>query len=235
MYYLEIQRADSELLAGIRHWDNLKAAISDEMILVKDFTEEQIHSGLLRQIPGIKLYELKEQFLFLKGSLLPSKKMPSALLWSPIARALPIQLPKYNLNFFGIQEKVIIKLVPSDNIRTSFALLSKLENVEKSIVALPEIRLKSLQWAVLEKRALFLGTPLLPFKGITYWRLNNFLLPTGYEFELPLTSGIVADLLNRGKENWILVQNDNSCIVIPKNDFKQLSLSSFRLSIKQVF
>ncbi len=80
MFLLATSIENKEVLGAIRHWENLKVAYDEKTIWVKDFTQEQMESATLQQIPYITLYNEKANLLFKKGSLLPSLKMPSALL-----------------------------------------------------------------------------------------------------------------------------------------------------------
>lgn len=230
MYFLEIKKENKDFLGSIRHWDNLKIAFEADVLWVKDFLSEQINSPEIQQIPYKKVYELKENLLFEQGNLLPSKKLPSGLLWTPILRALPVSLPKFNHNFFGIDQKLEIKIKASEEIKEAYALLVNYDELKLYIETAPRYRLEPLQWVVLGKNALILGNPLLPIKGKTYWLDHNFLLPTGYNFEWFALAKTFQEELNLSKQNIILWNTNNSYSVIPKTTIKQLSISSFRLT-----
>lgn len=228
MYLLEIEKKHNQLLASIRHWENVKISFTESAIWLKDFTLEQINASDLQQIPHLIFYEVKDNLLFLRGSILPTKKMPSALLWSPIKRALPVELPNLNHNFFGIHEKIAIEIVKSEIEREAFALMTNIATAKEYIQNAPEVRLKSLHWTVLEDKILLLGTPLLPIKGTAFWKNDQAFLPTGYDFELPILFDVIANRINANGENIMLWQSDSSCVLIPKNSVKPLSISSFR-------
>ncbi|MBB4801935.1 hypothetical protein HNP37_001996 [Flavobacterium nitrogenifigens] len=230
MYFLEINKEHKEFLGAIRHWENLKVAFESDVIWVKDFSFAQISSPEMLQIPYTKLYELKENLLFEKDKLLPLKKLPSGLLWTPILRALPILLPKFNHNFFGINQKVKMTLKPSENTREAYALLVDCEELKTYIESAPKYRLEPLRWIVFDKKALIIGTPLLPLKGDTYWFENNFLMPSGYDFEWNALTKIMQKKLNPTEENIVLWNTDNTYFNIPIINFKPLSISSFRLT-----
>jgi len=230
MYFLEIKKEHKDFLGSIRHWDNLKTAFETDIIWIKDFSLEQINAAEIQQIPYKKVYELKEHLLFEKNSLLPSKKLPSGLLWTPILRALPVSLPKFNHNYFGIDQKLQISIKPSEAIKEAYALLVDYNELKLYIETAPKFRLEPLQWVVLDKSALILGNPLLPIKGNTYWLDHDFLLPTGYHFEWFALTKTIQEKLNPSGENLILWNLDNSYSTIPKTTIKQLSISSFRLT-----
>lgn len=230
MYFLEIKKEHKDFLGVIRHWDNLKAAFETDTIWIKDFSSEQINSAEILQIPYKVVYELKENLLFERDKLLPSKKLPSGLLWSPVLRVLPVSLPKFNHNYFGIDQKLEICLKASEDIKEAFALLVDYAELKLYIESVPKYRLEPLNWLVIDEKILILGTPLLPVKGSTYWIDNNFLIPTGYNFEWYALTKTLQKKLNPLQENLILWNRDNSYSVIPKETIKPLSISSFRLN-----
>ena len=233
MFYVELHKSHLDYLAPIRHWENLKLAFQGETVFIKDFTPLQINDVVLLQIPHLIVYELKEQLLFLRGKLVPTKKIPSALLWMPILNALPIEVPKYNMNYFGIHDKVDIQMVKSEVEQKPFGLITKLENVKGYIETLPKVRLQALKWVIIEDSVLFLGTPLLPIKGQTYWLKDNCLFPTGYALEFDILFPIVKKQLNPNNDSMLLFQNNNSYLSIPLSDCKPLTLSSFRLTVNE--
>ncbi len=230
MYFLEIKKEHKDFLGSIRHWDNLKTAFEADVVWVKDFLPEQINAPEIQQIPYKKVYELKENLLFEYGNLLPSKKLPSGLLWTPILRALPVSLPKFNHNFFGIDHHLQITIKTSEEVKEACALLVDYDELKLYIETAPRYRLESLQWIVIDKSALIIGNPLLPIKGKTYWLANNFLLPTGYNFEWFALAKTFQEKLNPSGENLVLWNTDNSYSSIPKIKIKPLSISSFRLT-----
>ncbi|PIF30643.1 hypothetical protein CLU81_1083 [Flavobacterium sp. 9] len=230
MYFLEIKKEHKDFLGSIRHWDNLKIAFEADVVWVKDFLQEQINAPEIQQIPYKKVYELKENLLFEYGNLLPSKKLPSGLLWTPILRALPVSLSKFNHNFFGIDHQLQITIKASEEVKEACALLVDYDELKLYIETAPRYRLESLQWIVIDKSALIIGNPLLPIKGKTYWLADNFLLPTGYNFEWFALAKTFQEKLNPSGENLILWNTDNSYSSIPKIKIRPLSISSFRLT-----
>lgn len=230
MYFLEINKEHKDFLGSIRHWDNLKVAFETTVIWVKDFSFAQISSPEMLQIPYAKIYELKDNLLFEKDKLLPSKKLPSGLLWTPILRALPVALPKFNHNFFGIDQRINMVLKPSEDTKEAYALLVDYEELKSYIESAPKFRLEPLRWVVINKKALIIGIPLLPLKGCTYWFDNHFLVPSGYNFEWNALTKIIQQKINPSTENMVLWNTDSSFSNIPINTIKQLSISSFRLT-----
>lgn len=230
MYFLEINKEHKDFLGSVRHWENLKIAFETNTIWIKDFSAEQINSAEILQIPYIKIYVLKENLLFEKGKQLPSKKLPSGLLWTPILRALSVSLPKFNHNFFGISDMLQITLKRSEDAKEAYALLVDYEELKSYIESAPKFRLEPLRWIVIDNKALIIGTPLLPLKGNTYWFKEGFLMPSGYDLEWHVLIKTLQEKLNPFQENLILWNKDNSYSIIPKNNIKELSISSFRLT-----
>jgi MoxR-vWA-beta-propeller ternary system domain bpX2 len=231
MFLFEISKEYKEFLATIRQWSTIKIAFTETSIWLKDFTDEQMKSASLLQIPHLIKYREKENLLFLNDSLLPSKKMPSALLWSPIQKALPVELPSLNHNFFGVQQQIDVRIVPSEIEREAMAMLTSIQNLQDYLEQSPDVRLKPLKWMILEDKALVLGTPLLPIKGVVFWQMGNALLPIGFDFELPILKNIIDKKVNFNSENWILWQSDNSYVSLPKENVQPLSIGSLRLTL----
>lgn len=233
MILLKINNQHKELLASIRSWDNLKVAFDSNDIWIKDFTISQVDSSEIHQIPFAVIYVLKENLLFAKGSLLPSQKLPSGLLWTPILRAFPLLLPSFNHNFFGINETVSISIIASKKEREAFVLVTSIDEAKKYITTAPEIRLQQIQWVLIDSKVVFFGTPLLPIQGETYWKNNDFLLPSGFDFEFPVLSSLLQNKINPSQENWIFWQKNATFITVSKEDLKPLSISSFRLTFSE--
>lgn len=233
-YLLQIRVDEKERLGAIRHWQNLKVAFDNTVIWVKDFSKEQINSIEVKQIPFTELFYLKNNLLFKYNSLVPEKKMHSGLLWTPINRALPVELSNYNHNFFGINERVSIKLIESSTEHEPHALLTTINDAQNYITTAAAIRLKNLRWVIVNNELLIIGKPLLPLIGKTFWLKNDFLLPTGFDFELPVLEKSLQRLVNPNNDKFIIWYKDASYACIDKNDAATLSISSFRKTIAAI-
>lgn len=231
-FWAEIPRADQDYLGSIRDWKNVQLATEDETIWLKGFTDEQVLASELHQLPNFLLYELRNGLLFKKDALVPSKKMRTALLWMSIDKALRLTFPASNQNFFGISEKVQIRLKESDEEHPVIGLLSHIEDIKDSIAALPKFRLEKIEWTVMGDKALFLGTPLLSLPGKTYWAKDGHLLPSGYDFEFKNLSTFLQQKYNKASDGWLLWDENGNYLVIKNTDFRPLSVSAFRLTEK---
>lgn len=231
-FWAEIPRADEDFLGAIRDWKNVQIATDDETVWLKGFTEEQAISSDIQQLPNFILYELRDGLLFKKEALVPSKKMRTALLWSPIDKALRLTFPASNNNYFGIGEKVEVRLKPGNEEHAVMALLSIIEEIKESIPVQPKFKLEKLEWTVIDDKALFLGTPLLSLPGKTYWTRDNHLLPAGFDFEFKNLSFLLQQQYNKESDKWLLWNEDGTYLSLKKENFRPLSVSSFRLTEK---
>jgi hypothetical protein len=231
-FWAELPRADEDFLGSIRDWKNVQIALEEDVIWLKGFNDEQAVSPDIHQLPNFLLYELREGLLFRKDALVPSKKVRTALLWTPIDKALRLTFPQSNNNFFGIDEKVEIKLKPSEEEQPATALLCSFSEIKETIISFPKFKLEKLDWIVINDKALFLGNPLLSFPGKTYWMKDDHLLPTGFDFEFKNLSSLLQRKYNAIQDQWLLWNEDGSVLYINKNDFRKLSVSSFRLTEK---
>ncbi|MFN5538938.1 MAG: hypothetical protein ACK481_02610 [Candidatus Melainabacteria bacterium] len=229
-YILQIHYKDQNYLGQMRHWNNLKISFADEFYWVKDFSLSQINSIEVQSIPFKMIYTLCDNKLFLLDSLLPTRKMPSVL-WSPIEKVLKIELPKRNHNYFGITQKVPINIIPSINEREVFALETTLYLLEQYLDKASNIRSKDLKWVILEPdKALIIGTPILPIQGNTFWKKDNFLIPSGYDLDLHILFDEIRKILKDESEDWIVWSRNSSIFHISRELLKPLSISSLRLS-----
>ncbi|MEE6127552.1 hypothetical protein V2E39_09170 [Chryseobacterium arthrosphaerae] len=231
-FWAELPRADEDFLGSIRDWKNVQIAMEDETLWLKGFTDEQTVAPEIQQLPDFILYELRDGLLFRKDALVPSRKMRTALLWTPIDKALRLTFPVSNNNYFGIDGKIHVALTESLEEQPVIALLSPLSEIRESMAAIPKFKLEKIQWTVIGDKALFLGTPLLSLPGKTYWSKDGHLLPAGLDFEFKNLSRLLQQKYNKESEGWLLWDENGNCLSIKSTDFRPLSISSFRLTEK---
>lgn len=229
-YRAELPYEAIDFLGAIRDWTNIQIAIEEDTIWLKGFTEEQANAPEIRQLPGLVLYEFRDGLLFLKNALVPSRKMRSALLWSPVDKALQLTWPGFNHNYFGIREKVPVRLVQKETEQPAFAFCAKMKDIRHTIINTPAFKLVPLKWTLLGEQALIFGTPLLAFPGQSYWQKDGHLLPGGWDFEFKNMGALLQQKYNADQNNWLLWQPEGNYIAIPKTMIRQLSVSSFRLT-----
>lgn len=227
VYYLTVRQQHREDLARIRHWNNLKVGVDADMLWVKDLDYAQVHTVDVKAIPFKTIYYEKDGKLFLINSLLPERTIPS-LLWTPIERALPIQLPSFNHNYFGIHERAEIILTESASENDAAAMIVDLDVLAIYIESAPSVRLENIRWAVIDNKAILIGKPQLPLPGSVLWQRNDMFFPAGYDLELSFISDVIQKQINPGRDNWIVWNVDGSHVLISKECFVALSRSSFR-------
>ncbi len=230
VYLLEISLSHKDYLGHIRHWNNLKMATDAESIWVKDFTDSQLEDVALKAIPFANLYVCKQNLLFPKGSLVPSRKIPK-FLWTPMEKALPIELTGFNHNFFGIHQQHNIKLVSSESEQKATVLLVDKIEANDYIVNASEVRLQNIKWALIDqKEAIFLGEPFLPLNGNAYWQVDNFILPVGYDFEFPILRNVIKEAIST--DDFIWWKDITNYSLLPQHCIKPLSIASWKQTIK---
>ncbi|ROI04371.1 MULTISPECIES: hypothetical protein [unclassified Chryseobacterium] len=231
-FWAEIPRSDEEFLGSIRQWKNIHLAVDEETIWLKGFTDEQAISPEIHQLPGFLLYELRDGLLFRKEALVPSKKMRTALLWTPIDKALRLTFPVSNQNYFGISEEIRVNIKESIEEQPVVALLSSIAEIKENIAAVPKFKLENIQWTVVGDKALLVGTPLLSFPGKVYWTKDGHLLPAGFDFEFKNLSAFLQQKYNKESDGWLLWNEEGEFLAIKNTEFRKLSISSFRLTEK---
>lgn len=229
-YWLRLPSKYKEKLAQIRVWKSLRMATDMDDIWVRGIAPNQLHSPEIRSIPFKKIYFQHENVLFLLGGNLPEERLKTSLLWSPIHKALPVETPDYNFNYFGMDETIELSIVPSSLERTAAAQLISLDTLDVIIPKMPAIRLQPIHWVIIEDKALLIGSPLLSIPGKTYWQTQNFLLPAGYDFEYPELSVYFNKNVNQNSNDMIVMQTDNSYFKIAKENIQKLTISGYRLS-----
>ena len=229
-YYLAVGRNHDEDLARIRHWNNVKIGHEENTTWAKELDYAQINSVEVRSLPSKTIYYEKESKLFLLQSLLPDRIVPS-LLWTPIGRAIQVKLPSFNHNYFGLNERIEVRMIRHDYEAKAVAMVTDLEILRSYIESAPSIRLEQMRWTILERsQAFLLGKPLLPLPGNTFWQRKDMLIPAGYDFELSILADVIQRCVSPGRDHYILWTNDATYCAVPKVDLQPLSRSSFRLS-----
>jgi len=229
-YWLRLPLKYKEKLSQVRVWKTLRMTIDEDDIWVRGILPHQLNSDEIRSIPFKKIYFQHANSLFLLGGNLPEERLKTSLLWSPIDKALPAEMPNYNFNYFGIEEKIEFNIIPSSIERAVKAQLVRLEVLDAIIPTMPAVRLQPIEWTLLGEKAVLIGTPLLSIPGKTFWQQQQFLVPTGYDFEYPELSSYFSNSINPNSNDYIIVNTDNTYFTLPKDHLKKLTISGYRLS-----
>ena len=230
--YLSMPEQHVGLLGRLRHWEGLMAARSEGTVWIRDITQAQLERMEMRSLLYKTLYYEKEGRLFKWGSLLPECAVPS-LLWTPMESLLPVRLPSFNHNYFGVQSTVSFVLQPSGVEQPSFALITGMEDLAAYIIGASFARLQPLRWVVAGEMALLLGTPLLSLRGETFWRSGNFLYPTGVAPEFPILETTLDGTINPGAVSWVVWDRQGAYTLIEKSNFLPLTIGSFRQTVQR--
>ena len=232
-YYLQVDKNRKQDLAPIRVWNNLKVAYDEGFIWISNFEVGQIESVEIKKLPYKKVFYCKEGKLYPLHSLLPVRKEP-ALLWTPIERAFPIEMPSFNHNFFEVKDKLSVRLVAEEMEKEGTALLTSVEDLGSYVETAPKVRLLPLHWVLLEKgMAMVFGKPILPLKGEVFWLRKSSLLPVGFDFELSILSEVIQDKINPERNCWVIWNQDGSYFKIEKRLLMPLTISSVRKTMKK--
>lgn len=230
-YFLAIDDVDKEHLAAIRHWSNVKVATEGTAIWVRNIDFAQLNSLEIKSMPHKKLFYERDGKLFPVNRHLPDRNVPS-LLWTPIERAVPVNLPSFNHNFFGINERISIQLILSQVERQAVAMIVGLSVLQHYVESAPAVRLKPMSWAVLNNdKAFLVGTPLLPINGPVFWNRGDALIPAGYDFEFYALSELITRQLSPENDSWVVWNTDATYFLVGKDDLQPLSRGSLRASI----
>lgn len=227
-YYLSIDKSKKEDLSILRNWNTLKVASEGDKIWLTNFTADQIKAVEVKIIPKKEIYYSKNGKLYPLNSLLPSGNEPS-LLWTPIQRAFPIKIKKFNHNYFGVNEKISIRFIKEENSKKAYVMYISIEEMYEYAKTAPAVRLEKLYWVVVNKtHVLLFGTPVLPIPGDMFWKKDDLIIPVGFNFELPLLSNLVNQQINSDNDYWIIWNPDCTYYKVEKNQLKLLTLASVR-------
>ncbi len=233
-YYLKTNRSNQEQLDQLWSWDQLKIGMDGEDLWITNFTSAQIESVEVKRLASKQLFYAKHGKLFPMNSVLPVQNEPT-FLWTPIQRALPIQIPEkwFNHNFFGLEEKVEINVIPDIEPRDANAMLIKVVELDSLLSSIAEVRLSSLQWTIIDDNAFIIGTPILPLNGEVFWQSHQCFLPVGYRFELDFISEKISVICNQDSDFTLWLEPEK-CISFGKDDLVPLSRDSVKNSLLQL-
>jgi hypothetical protein len=227
-YFAVMPRKNLDFLGYIRHWENVQVSSEANEIWLKGFTKEQATSQTVKILPDFQLFEMHEGLLFGLEENVPRRKIISGLLWNSLQKIIAVELPTKNVIQHNNSDGILVKLSPSNIERESFALMVNLENLENQLSNIPEFRQQKLQWTIIEKEVILLGTPFISLPGKTFWNNGNHFLPTGFDFEFPILSQEINYQLNSENTYFVFWNMDGSYFLVDKNNFNSLSISSFR-------
>ncbi len=207
-HVMVLQQSDWDALGAVCCVPGLQVATQAEEIWIRGIAAARMDDLLLRALPARHTYQLDERgYLFPMHGLTPVRKLPD-LKWIPLAERIQPELPISAMPG-KVHTKLAIRLVPSSQVEAGVALLTTLATWKAYANQAPQIRLESLRFAVSEwNQVLIMGTPLPAIPGREYWMRNTLLLPSGFDLELPLLAGLLANKVNP-QADAVLVLDEN--------------------------
>ena len=226
-YWAAVPARFAHALYPLRKWLNLRMATTDGLIWLRGFSRAEMESVSVRSIPLLERYYLLEARLYPVGKYLPALVEPS-LLWTDLRRGLKVRLPAENFNYFGVDQKHGISLVPSETQRVVSVSIVDLRALGKYLHDAPQVRVAPLRWTVLGgERALIMGTPLLPVRSQDYYRQAGFLIPAGWQLRYERMADVYREALKDSHDYWYVLKENNDINKLRKADLKPLSKGSF--------
>jgi hypothetical protein len=219
----------------IWHLESVQIAKSDDGFWLKGFSQEDLKSTVVRSMLKLKLFELRDNLLFEKENRVPERKMPSGLLWHPIQRALKIDLPSFNENFFEVNGKLNIEFKLSSEEQQVWASIVKFDDLHKYVDSIPNHYFNDVLWCKYGSDQVFLlGTKVLPIISKRYWKFQDLLIPVGYDLKYPFLKQIIIDFKNKSeKDEFWIFNSDEHYIAVPKDQLIPMSRSSVKFTIQE--
>ncbi len=232
-YLARLHETGLDRLAVLYNWEHLSIANEDGYLWIKGLTEDEIESVELMSIPGIERFYSKSGKLYPFQKLLPIGNEPSCL-WTAIKRAIHLDLPSKNHNFFELAASLQVNVIPSDQTKEVSFHMVDLPTFGEYVKTASTLRLHPLLWVIVENKALIIGTPILPLPGKTYWKLGNFIIPSGYDFEIPALSDAINQKLNPDNRYDLLWNENQTYTRISKTTYTKLTRSSVAQTLQWI-
>lgn len=225
-YWISVDPLHQKSLFDLRKWSHLKIAYEEDLIWIRGFTNNEISSVKVLKIPSAKKYYIKNTQLYLLGNRLPNMVEPS-LLWTDIQRGLTLSLPTQNFNYFGLEQKYSIAIVPTEITYKINVSLVKLEALYAFVKSAAQIRMSPLLWTIIDDtQAMIIGDPLLPMNGEDYYCHGCFIIPGGWKLKYENMLDIYGASLSNSSSYWFVINEKNKIQKIKKSKFVNLNKAS---------
>jgi MoxR-vWA-beta-propeller ternary system domain bpX2 len=236
-----LSETDRSALASIRTLPKVEAAAC----VVADETPQIFLRGILsadklpieiQKLPIQAVFILKENLLFPIGGVTPLSKLPD-LKWQSLLDFTPIELPKSPFPAV-VDAKTPVRLVDSEHIQKSCALLTDFKEWAGYVETAPQVRLNKLFFAVSKNgKVLILSDDVLPpISGSMYWQDAQMLLPCGKAFELSITAYLLTKKYDLERRALFLFSEELGMETpqrIELQDFVPCTRSAVRLTQEQ--
>jgi len=227
-WIVRLPQAQRAALAQCRLLPGLETAEAGDAIWVRGGELKEAQERLLRAIPRAEWFridvggELRQEGKRLTSGLLPT------LAWRPITEASPVALPRPG--FAGTPLRPAgLELVRSGEPRTPNLLLVTKEEWSRYVETAPLVRLASWKFAADGAgRILVRGLPLPPLPGERFVEEDGIALPAGWTFALPLSAGVVRDVLGIPRGDIALFASEGTWEHVAERDFVPASRAAVR-------
>jgi hypothetical protein len=184
----------------------------------------------LRQLPVKESYVLDgEGRLFPRGGQTPVGRIPD-LDWVKIADFLSIEIPASAFPA-EVNQQCQMAIIPSDIPRKGEALLVDWAAWAAYAEAAPSIRLSKLRFAASSQgKALILGDPLPPIPGEEYWLEQRVLMPSGFDFSLPIARYLLPARLDPSGDSLLLFYKNSEYDLVHYSYIQSAKRISIRLT-----
>lgn len=219
----------------IWHFDKVQIAKTDDGYWLKGFSAEQLRSVELRSIPKLRLFELKNQMLYLVGNKVPERKFPVGVLWHSIQQALRLELPSFNENLFDINGNIHVELTTSSEEHPTKASLVSLNELETFMSRVPSNEYSPATWCLFDQsKALVLSTHVFPMVSDRYWEMNGLFIPVGYTFKYSYLQTLISQVkqVKAPEKLWVFDQNGDYT-EISNESCQELTRGSLKLTLQK--
>ena len=225
-----VDKKDKEALGSVRCMEELKAAVDEKNIWLRGLYDNRPLDKAIQQLPLQHSFYIDENnLLFAPGSLTPVAVLP-VLEWIPIAKFISVEIPVAALPG-RLHETVNINIIPSVINKKGAALLTTLAAWKAYAEAAPAIRLAPLQFAVSQNsQVLIIGDPLPAIPGKELWRIENILIPNGYDLEIPMAVSFINEKLNAQRDALLIFDTNGSYEKVDRAFFVAAKRSGIRLT-----
>jgi hypothetical protein len=170
------------------------------------------------------------QRLTLPGGRVPRRKLPDGQ-WQPLVDFLKVRSASALLPGQGVLP-IAWRLVPAEEYREPALLVLPFEELARWGLSAPELRLKSLKFALAEDgRACVQGTPLPALPGERWHAEGGIAAPAGWALPRGITAALVAGAVQLHREETILLHEDGRAERLPREAWVELSRTTLRASM----
>ncbi|RYY53838.1 MAG: hypothetical protein EOO09_16565 [Chitinophagaceae bacterium] len=231
VFVFQMDTANLERLSPVRAMRELRVCIDGETTWLQLENPGPVLPDQIRQLPFSATYELKNGLLFPPGKPTPVADLPQ-LAWTTPAAVLPLELP-VSLLPGQVTGRVALVLLPGETEQESTVLMTGYDSWKLYGETASQTRLDRVSYAVSEDGSiLVMGDPLPALPGRAFYVSGDFILPSGFVFNLPVE--LFPQVMQQvfPADNWILFDRNSTWTAIPKNYFVNARRSGIRALIK---